>query len=360
VSVYALEPGGRQVLAVWPAGVGSLAQPVLFLPPSVPEALASELCAALTALSKSLWATYARPDSAAADDDERSRREQEQDGRDRVLEALRVPNLPDEFGVLVVSHIVVEESAHQLGRLLHGLGDLALTEAVAADVAAELAAVTSAELGDLSGRAGQATALDRLDVSPVQVAAADQVLRADPLGVGLLTALVDPTAACVAAARWLAAAAMVAADVADLEAADVFAEADSIEAVSVAVPAEVVARIVDDGADARVVVLDLLRNAVAVGDGVILDLPRVVAQQQAMGADQVRATELDPRRPARDLLEHLLSGIAACFLVYADFDDSDGGFELEDDPDPGSARRDRMANDFADLVRAQAASVSGN
>jgi hypothetical protein len=339
--------------------VGSSAQPVVLLPAAVTEVQAGELCAALTALSRAVWATYARPASAAVDDDERSRREQERDSRDLVLEALEVPNLPDEFGMLGVSPIVVEESAHRLGRLLHGFGDPVLTGSVAAEVAAEIAAVTSAELGDLSGRAAQATALDRLDVSPVQVVAADELLRADPLGAGLLTALVDPAAACVAAARWLAAAAVVAAGVADLDAADVFAEADTIEAVSVAVPAEVVAQIVDDGADARVAVLDLLRTAVAAGDGVILDLPRVVAQQETPGAKPARATELDPHRPAQDLLEHLLSGIAACHLLYADFDESDDA-ESEDDPDPAaeSTRRDRIATEFADLVRAQAASWS--
>jgi hypothetical protein len=120
----------------------------------------------------------------------------------------------------------------------------------------------------------------------------------------------------------------------------------------------VVARIVDDEADARVVVQDLLRTAVAAGDGVILDLPRVVAQQQALAAEPARATELDPRRPARDLLEHLLSGIAACYLLYADLDD---GSPLDDDPDPAAepARRDRIADEFADLVRAQAAAADG-
>jgi hypothetical protein len=256
VSVYAFEPGGRRVLAVWPTGVGSLAQPVLVLRASVPESQAGELCAALTALSQAVWATYALPASAAVDDDELSRREQERESRDLVLEALGAPNLPDDFGMLVVPYIAVEESAHRLGRLLHDFGDLALTEAVVAEVAVEITAVTSAELGDLSGRAGQATALDRLDVSRLQVAAADDLLRADPLGSDLLTALVDPAAACLAAAYWLAAAAVVAAGIADLDAADVFAEADNIEAVSVAVPTEVVARIVDDETDARVVVLD--------------------------------------------------------------------------------------------------------
>jgi hypothetical protein len=95
----------------------------------------------------------------------------------------------DEFGLLSVSYVAVEEAAHRLGRTLLGIGDATLTETIIADVVAELDAVTNAELGDLSDRAAQATALDRLDVSPVQVAAADDLLRADLLGSGLLTAV---------------------------------------------------------------------------------------------------------------------------------------------------------------------------
>jgi hypothetical protein len=80
-----------------------------------------------------------------------------------------------------------------------------------------------------------------------------------------------------------------------------------------------------------------------------------------LGAGPVRTTELDLRRPARDLLEHLLGGIAACHLLYADFDEGDDSSdsELEGNPDSESEsiRRDRIANEFADLVRAQAGSV---
>jgi len=276
--------------------------------------------------------------------------------------------------LLSVSYVAVEEAAHRLGRTLLGIGDATLTEAIIADVISELDAVTSAELGDLSDRAAQATALDRLDVSPVQVAAADDLLRADLLGPGLLTELIDPAAACVAAARWLAAAAVVAGEAAEIDAADVFAEADDIEPVSGAVPAEVVAQIVDDETDPRSVVLDLLRTAVAAGDGIILDLSQLLAQHlgevglsteeqsEVAGPTSVRVTELDPRRPARDLLEHLLDGIAACHLLYAEYDDSDEPWDDQDDApsaDLEAHRRDRTAEEFAELVRARAAQGNG-
>src|SRR5205823_5514820 len=132
------------------------------------------------------------------------------------------------------------------------------------EVQVEIDAVTRAELGDLSGRAVQAVALDRLDVSPVQVAAADELLRADPLGAALLAVAVDPAAACVAAAHWLAAAAVVA-DAAENTPGAVFMEADDIQPVSIEVPALVVERIVEEDLSPRGVVLDLLRSAVAAG-----------------------------------------------------------------------------------------------
>jgi hypothetical protein len=99
----------------------------------------------------------------------------------KVLPALSKPNLPQN-GTVLISYIPVEESAHRVGRALHGISSADLTDQVAAEVKVELEAVEQAELGDLSGRARQAVALTRADASPTQVAAADRLLYADPLG----------------------------------------------------------------------------------------------------------------------------------------------------------------------------------
>jgi hypothetical protein len=393
VSVYAFDSVRHDVAVVWPASVGSLAHVVAQVPASISEEQARALCGALSRLSGALWDMYVRPASAAVDEQERRRREHERERFDGVVAALRKPNLPDESGLLEVSYSPVEESAHRLGRLLHRLVDAAVTEAVVAEVQVEIDAVTRAELGDLSGRAGQAVTLDRLDVSPIQVAAADDLLRAGPLGGGLLSAAVDPAAACVAAAHWLAAAAVVAADAAGNTAAGVFAEADDIQAVSVRVPTLVAEKIVDAGVPPRRVVLELLRAAVAAGAGEVADLPGVVAERarleklvqrlpadqrdETLAAEPVRATLLDPRRPARDLLEHLLDGIASCHLLYAEYADEDLVGDLDDDAvledededavdavadvegdvEAGAERREEIAEEFAELVREQAAAT---
>jgi hypothetical protein len=201
----------------------------------------------------------------------------------------------------------------------------------------------------------------------------------------------------VAAAHWLAAAAVVAGDASDNVPSGVFAEADDIQPVSIEVPTLVVERIVDDEETPREVVLELLRTAVAAGEGQIADLPGIVAEraqveelvqqlpvegrEAALAAEPVRATLLDPRRPARDLLGHMLDGINACWLLYdeysddesADLDDEDDVSDAADNGDVGESeddavesydaaadaqRRDDVAEEFADFVRGQAAARS--
>jgi hypothetical protein len=388
VSVYAVEPAGRGLVAVWPAAVGHQASAVAVLPSTVSEVQAGALSAALTRLSEAVWDAYVRPASATGDEQERSRREYEREQFSDVVTAVRKPSLPDESGMVIVSYSPVEESAHRLGRVLHEIADAALTDALVAEVQVELDAVTRAELGDLSGRAVQAVALDRLDASPVQVAAADAMLRADPLAPGLLSAAVEPAAACVAAAHWLAAAADVAAEKAGNTPAGVFAEADDIQAVSVQVPSLVVEAITEQHAAPRDVVLGLLREAVAAADGAIADLPAVVADRvaledlleelpaaerdRALAAEPPRNTPLDPRRPARDLLEHLLDGLNSCHVLYAEyalgeadvagFGDDDG--EPDDDLDTDkladeryARHRNEIAETFAQLTRNAAAAA---
>lgn len=113
----------------------------------------------------------------------------------------------------------------------------------------------------------------------------------------------------------------------------------------------VVEKIEDHNVPPRRVVLDLLRVAVAAGRGEIADL------------QAVPAVGLDPRRPARDLLEHLLDGIGSCQLLYteyvedlllADNDMDDEAADIAGDEADG-AHRARVAVRFARLVREQAA-----
>ncbi|MFJ6137759.1 Voldacs domain-containing protein [Kitasatospora sp. NPDC092286] len=70
----------------------------------------------------------------------------------------------------------------------------------------------------------------------------------------------------------------------------------------------------------------------------------------------LRLTPLDPKRPAPDLLEDLLTGIHACQLLHEEYDDPDDedadADEAEDrDDEHAEQHQDRSRERFAHLVR---------
>ncbi|MGW6788538.1 hypothetical protein [Streptomyces chartreusis] len=255
-----------------------------------------------------------------------------------------------------------------MGRALHRLGDTRLVEAVAAEAAAELAAVESAELGDLSGRSQQAVLLSREDASPVQVAAADHLLQQDPFGPDELFREVDPTAASVAAAHWLAAAAEVTGEASGLDPNQVVLEADNIEELPHESPTLVLG-LINDGVSPYDAVTSLVRHAMQVTDGVLPDptalreqledlhetLARYSGEEEPDLTDvALRLTPLDPQRPACDLLEDLLTGIHGCWLLHSEYDDlshADADDVEEWDDARAELEQNRSRERFAQLVR---------
>jgi hypothetical protein len=337
------------------------------------------LAAELSGLSRALWRCYTHPASTADSFEVNSegwRREQSRSEFGSAVDHLRRPNLPDEHGYLMVSYDPVEERAHRMGRCLHHASDPDLTTAVIGDVEAELAAVERAGLGDLSGRAVQAVQLTRQDASPVQVAAANEILAKDPLGGDDLFVDLDPTSACVAAAHWLQAAADVVAEISDVEATEVAVEADDIEALPYRTPTAVL-ELMALGMPPTAAVTSLIREAMDVAEGRITDVDEL--RDRIDEADNkpdepdpeaepttMRLTPLDPGRPARDMLEDLLSGIRGCWLLfqeYAELPDRPGDEadaepnrdnELEDDDDLSDALDDALDAAFIEAVRVRA------
>ena len=226
---YAIDERRGELAASWGAGYGDLVTAVAALPVGSTPKQRLTVAATLTTLSDALWRCYTHPASASHSTDvntEGWRRQHHRASFNLVLEIVQKPNLPDESGILIVSYDPVEECAHGVGRALHAIDDPELTAAVVADLHTEIAAVEQAELGDLSGRAHQAVGLTRTDASPVQIVEADRVLSADPLGSERLFLDFDPTAAAVAAAHWLRAAADVASEASGIAVTDVLVEAD--------------------------------------------------------------------------------------------------------------------------------------
>ena len=348
------------------------------------QSAAQRLGELLTELSQALWRCYTHPASAAPSLEVNTagwRREGDREAFAKVLPALAKPNLPDN-GTMLVSYILVEESAHRVGRALHEIGSSALTTQVTAEVRAELRAVEQAELGDLSGRGKQAVVLTRADASPAQVAAADRLLHKDPLGSGALMSDVDPTSAAVAAAHWLHAAATVAAEESGLEPEQVVLEADNIEALPHETPTLVLESLAS-GMSPHAVITGLVRGAMDVAEGNLpdidlldelsgrlerlaphLDLEDPRQREQLIGS--LRLTPLDPSRPALNLLEDLLSGIHGCWLIYQEYvqppgssdaqgdaEEREGGEELDDAY--YEARHEELVAAFIEAVRAEAA-----
>ena len=379
---YAVDEERRLLLASWNTGLGDAAHLVAELPLAADQAAALQLASELSALSQALWRCYTHPASAAPSLEPNTtgwRRESNREAFAKVLPALARPNLP-ENGTLLVSYIPVEECAHRVGRALHDISSADLTEQVAAEVKAELEAAEQAELGDLSGRARQAVALTRADASPAQVAAADRLLYADPLGSNVLLSDVDPTAAAVAAAHWLMAAASVAAEGSGLEPEQVVLEADNIEALPHETPTLVLEALAN-GMSPHDVVTSLIQGAMTVAEGKLpaielldalseqvkrpappIDLEDPGQREQLM--DSLRITPLDPSRPALDLLEDLLSGIRGCWLIFEEYAEPQGsgeldGAEAEEDDEPDDAdyeaEHEELMAEFIEAVRAEAA-----
>ncbi|MGE7439449.1 hypothetical protein [Kitasatospora sp. NPDC001175] len=369
---YCVDPDRNELTAAWGTGEGDLTTRIAVLPGGTDIAASLRLARALTQLSEAAWHTYTHPASAADSlepNSEGRRREQERQAFSEVTKAITQPNLP-QTGPVIVSYSPLIESAHQVGRALHTLDNPDLTKAVLAETAIELAAVESAELGNLTGRAQQAVLLSREDVSPVQVAAADHLLEQDPFGPAALFSDVDPTAASVAAAHWLAAAAEVAADASGQNPTAVLLEADDIEALPHETPT-LVLELLDSGASPNDAVTTLVRHAMHVADGLLPD-PTALREQlddfeetlAEYAGDEpdiedvaLRLTPLDPKRPARDLLEDLLAGIHGCWLLHSEYDELDNKEEDDTENDEereAEAHQHHSRARFAQLVRAAA------
>jgi hypothetical protein len=338
VTRYAVDIERQMLIGTHATGAGDLAFTVAALPARTAQDAALRVAARLDSLARALWRCYTHPPESAGDDlsdnTEGWRRQLDRDEFGQVVAIVANPNLPDENGSLVVDYSPVTESAHRLGRALHGIGDEAFTAAVLTDVAAEIDAIERAELGDLSGRAAQAVQLSRTSASPAQVAAADALLRSEPLGGIELFTAVDPTSAAVAAAHWLHAAATVTAQASGYDITQIVEIADDIEAIPTASPT-LVLEMMEAGASPNDAVTALISEAIAIAEGQLPNLPGLMAAvseavESAERLDdedllerlvaEIRTTPLDTSRPAIDLLEDLLTGIYACALLYQEYE----------------------------------------
>ncbi len=374
MSNYAVTDDGSLFVSWW-TGAGHAGRVLAHSPGSQLELL-RQLAGELTHLSDECWRVYVEPvttDLFAGEVDGRS-------DLPPLGGVILNPELPSVGGYVSASYIPVVEFATRAARTCHAIGDPQLTAAVSADVHAETAAVLSADLGDLgdlTGRGRQAALLSRVEISPVQVDAAWRQLAVDPLDGSVLLTDFDPAAAAVAAATWLRAAAGLAAEQARLaDEVTVIQFADDIEAVPVQTLTTVLGML--DENDPYTVVAHLVDEARTVAAGLapnIYQLEQSIHDARALAGrfardeldvdaalHQVRLCVLDPLRPAPDLLEDLLTGIYACWLVWDEatsetvgLNDDDLDDDLDDDPTQEQARRLR----FREALRARVTADRG-
>ncbi|MGI5286342.1 hypothetical protein ACQEVF_23790 [Nonomuraea polychroma] len=343
---YAVDQVRNALIAYWSTGIGEVATTVAELPPG-PKALRLATC--LTELSQTCWRCYTHPASAADQHGPGTigwYRRRERDAFTAVVPALTRHHRPVNDASSATG---VEKIAYRVGRSLHALGAPRVTARIITEVAAELAAIEQAELGDLRARARQAVVLSREDASPLQVAQADAILHRHPFGTEELFTQIEPTAAAIAAAHWLHAAAVIIAGQSRLHPARLLTEVDRVKAAARDSLAEIIGAM-NAGSSPWQAVMPMIRNALHVAEGHLRGVAqakhRISAAEDLISRAHDNHPELDlglesvylpispinPSRPALDLLENLLTGIHSCWALYTHYADTFSGREPDGDP----------------------------
>lgn len=345
---YGVDPESGLLVAVWRQAWGARAARVA----AVPSKDASNyLCQTLTDFSMQVWRIYTHPHRAAGDpsrvNSEAWRRRRNRDALTESVAAAREVWSAAADSIAAPSLPVVA-AARRVGHALVALRrdtGVDVMEPVAREMEYEVAALESAERGDFAGRASQALVLTRPVVLSSQLRVAWEALSADPLSADGHLRAIDPVAGCVVALTWLKGAALLAAEASGVHWTEVVREADNIEAAPWRT-CTLALRLLDQGQTPSGVVLLLLGEAQAVGEGRIRDplvlVQRVLEAQQQFAAHAERGvgleafldrfTPLDPQRPAPDLLEDLLGGVRFCFALWQEFTTVAGHEDEMDQP----------------------------
>lgn len=354
MTTYAHDPDASVLVASWPTGDGAVARTIARVSRNWDHGLARRAAGALTRLSTCLWLAYSEDEVAGI-------------RRVAITDAVRRPKQPS-GDLLTITEDDCVEAAHLLGRIVSLAPGRAFVDAVLRDVHDEVDAVRRADAGDLTGRARQAVAHVRPEVSNDQLATAHALLHDDPLEPVELLISVEPNAAALAALGWLRAAAGHVAVRVGHPVPDVVALAEAIGHEDLRVTRAAVApsrRMTDEE-----LVFDLLQEAVLAGRGYFVVCPDRPEQSGTdfgdgpgtdpgtdPGADRedahrhrVVTTVLDPAEPGRCLVDGLIRGIQGCFRVYAD-EATTGGRPGAEPPSAGPQRATELRRRFVTEVR---------
>lgn len=321
---YAVDDRSGRLICVWGSGRGYVARTVTRSRTAAADTMLA-LSDTLSVLSEQLWMRY-----VLAPWDTQAQQESA-----RVVGHIRKVVDGGGPGHTTDGDGAVQRAATQAANALRIVGEIQFRAAVLDDFRYEIQAIERADLGDLSGRASQATLLSRIAASPTQLRAAEDSLRRQPFGSPALREQVDPTAAATAAALWLHAAALVAAQASGIYVGDILTRADDIQAVPFAAPGKVL-ELLEAGLSAATIVADLIKDALAAQRGKIRrlrELEEALSQakhhaEPYLDSDpriydairsEVRVCLLDPVGPSPALLVDLLAAIYGCWLVYREY-----------------------------------------
>lgn len=355
---YAVDPDRGVLTRTIATRAGETARDVAPFQTADP-AVRTQLAAALTGLSDALWNAYTDPASGALlrfppdpDDQDDPRFDPT-----RVIHAVREPNLPED-GYLPPERFTSDAAAHEVGRVLHTIGDAILLDLVAQEVEAEVTAVAQADTGYFAGRAAQAILLTRVEALPAQVEAAFEAFQESPYDREAILDRFDPHAASVVAAHWLLCAAQIASQTSGINVESIMHVADDLEMLAVETTSTMLS-LQAHGKTPDEAVSELIGIALGTARGLVSTalIESLTAGGQPVNGP-VQISSIDPRRPAPDLLEALLDGIEGAFLVWDHYDDTD---PVSDDlPDhEWEKRQTNRRTTFAYLVE-DAATASKN
>jgi hypothetical protein len=366
---YSYDSDLHSLGAAWNNGLFYQSRTVAALSKEIATEQAQQLARALTRHSQSIWEVFEHPAAQYGNPEELNtsawRWAEVRKDFAAVPKALEKPHVPTD-GSIVWEYSEVLESAHGVGRALHSMdAPEQLRDLIRCEVEAELAAIEQAEAGDLSGRATQAKALSRPMSAPNQVASAWADLLADPLEAhDKLLRGYEPSSAAAAAAACLHAAALATEEVSGTYWTHVVLESDNIQAINHEAPTELL-ELIDSGLTPREAVHRMLKSAQAIAAaelpdstklfGFLRDAMRFEAQGTQSGESGLRLTPIDLTRPAPDLLEDLLAGISACYLLWLEYACSDvipdEDVAEDDEPEKRAAQEILLIEAFNEEIR---------
>ena len=329
---YAYNPSTREIHATWSESTrhADTISLVATTDESVEDSDVHRLLESLARLSNAAWDTYAHRVWMTVEDGDihfdNPQRFEELMRLDTVCDSIRNTQAPSESAP-ANDHTTIGKFSHEVGQAMLTIGSTELTEAVVADIEAELSAIEAARAGVFAGRSAQALQLTTTRVVDVHVVAASEIFATGEPSLAAFEHL-EPSSVAVAAAHWVYAASVVAGKAAKCHPVEVIYEADGIDGMPVLTVSAVVSQL-SAGYSPHHVVASMISKAQRVatgtlyGENSIYDLFEESYEATPRDSYYESFSQgvfiLNPLRPALNILEDMIDGVEGAWLVYDEY-----------------------------------------